>query len=107
MSDLTYDVRIYKREVYRGKKWTTYYVRWKVGAKEFREPFRNKAQSESFRADLMAAARKGEAFSLTSGRPVSWKRRDPNLRGTNSSWTTQSLSGPTSRQLTGEASQPP
>ena len=28
----TYDVRIYKTEVWKGKQTTTYYVRWKVGA---------------------------------------------------------------------------
>lgn len=31
--DLTYDVRVWKTEIYRGAKVTTYTVRWKAGAK--------------------------------------------------------------------------
>ena len=74
MQDITYDVRIYKTDVYKGKKVTTYYVRWKVGGKPWKEPFRRVTQADSFRSSLMTAARNGEAFSLTTGRPVSWKR---------------------------------
>ena len=33
------------------------------------------AQADSFRSSLLTAARKGEAFSLTTGCPVAWKRR--------------------------------
>jgi integrase len=74
MQDITYDVRIYKAETYKGKKVTTYYVRWKVGGKAHKEPFRIKAQADSFEAELRTAARKGEAFDLATGRPVSWER---------------------------------
>jgi integrase len=70
----TYDVRVYRTEVYKGAKVTTYWVRWKVGDKTWKEPFRNAAQADSFRSSLLAAARNGEAFSLTTGRPVTWKR---------------------------------
>ena len=42
--------------------------------KDFTEPFRNTAQADSFRSELLAAARKGEAFSTVTGRPMSWKR---------------------------------
>jgi hypothetical protein len=31
MNDLTYDVRIYKTDIYKGKNATTYRVRWKAG----------------------------------------------------------------------------
>ena len=31
MDNITYDVRVYKTEVYKGKTVTTYYVRWKAG----------------------------------------------------------------------------
>lgn len=74
MQDITYDVRIYKTEVYTGKTVTTYYVRWKVGGRPWREPFRIKAQAESFQAELRTASRKGEAFDVATGRPVSWGR---------------------------------
>lgn len=74
MKDITYDVRIYKTEVYKGKKITTYYVRWKVGKQLWRKPFRNAAQADTYRGEIQAAARKGEAFSLLTGEPVSWSR---------------------------------
>jgi integrase len=74
MRDITYDVRIYKGVTYKGKSVTTYYVRWKAGDKAHKEPFRIKAQADSFEAELRTAARKGEAFDLANGRPVSWER---------------------------------
>ncbi|MFB9830740.1 tyrosine-type recombinase/integrase [Actinoallomurus acaciae] len=74
MQNITYDVRIYKTEVYKGSTITTYRTRWKTSAKVWREMFRNKAQAASFEAELRSAARKGEAFDVTTGRPVSWGR---------------------------------
>ena len=70
----TYDVRVYRTEVYKGAQITTYWVRWKVGGKVRKKSFRNAAQADSFRSSLLAAARNGEAFSLRSGRPVAWER---------------------------------
>lgn len=77
MNNTTYNVRIYKTRVYKGTQVTTYYVRWKVGPREWKQPHRNAAQADSFRSSLLTAARKGEAFSLISGRPVSWQRDEP------------------------------
>ncbi|MFG1748594.1 tyrosine-type recombinase/integrase [Streptosporangium sandarakinum] len=76
MKDITYDVRVYKTEVYKGKKVTTYYVRWNTDGKAWKEPYRNAAQADVFRSELVTAARRGEAFSLTTGRPASWKRQE-------------------------------
>jgi integrase len=79
MTDTTYEVRIWKTEVYESKKgsrYNTYYVRWRVGKKSFREPFATSALAESFRSELMSAARRGEAFVLSTGRPVSWARQE-------------------------------
>ena len=46
MDSITYDVRIWKTEVYKGAKVTTYKVRWKAGdARPWKEPFRNSAQA--------------------------------------------------------------
>ena len=70
----TYDARVYRTEVYKGSAVTTYKVRWKVGARLWKEGFRNAAQADSFRSALMTAARKGEAFSLVTGRPTAWER---------------------------------
>src|ERR1022692_3280363 len=73
----TYDVRIYKTEVYKGTRVTTYYVRWQVNGQRRKEPFRTVAQADSFRSEFLTAARKGEAFSTKTGRPVSWQHGEP------------------------------
>jgi len=41
--------------------------------------FRKAAQADSFRSSLLAAARNGEAFSIATGRPVSWKREESSV----------------------------
>jgi hypothetical protein len=76
MSDdgTTFNVRVYRTEVYKGAEVTTYKVRWKVGGRLWKEGFRNAAQADSFRSALMTATRKGEAFSLATGRPMAWER---------------------------------
>jgi hypothetical protein len=72
----TYDVRIYEIDVYKGKTTTTYWVQWKVAGKLplKKKPFKQKALAASFRSDLTSAARKGEAFDVASGMPVSMNR---------------------------------
>lgn len=70
----TYDVRINETEIWKGKRTTTYYVRWTVDGRRRKQPFRLKALAESFRSELLAAARKGEAFRVDTGRPVSMGR---------------------------------
>ena len=77
--DTTYDVRVYKTEVYRGSRVTTYKVRWKTGQRTWKRPFRTAAQADVFRAELLAAARKGEAFNLATGEPASWQRNQPSM----------------------------
>lgn len=69
--ETSYDVRIYKILTYRGSRKTSYTVRWMVAGKPFREPFGTSALADSFRSELVSAARRGEAFSLTTGRPIS------------------------------------
>jgi integrase len=79
-ANITYDVRIWKTDVYKGRNVTTYTVRWKTGdVPPWKEPFRNSAQAESFRSELVAAARKGQAFRLDTGRPVSWGRQETTM----------------------------
>ena len=55
----TYDVRVYKTEVYKGAQVTTYKVRWKTNRRLWKEGFRNAALADSFRSSLLTAARKG------------------------------------------------
>ncbi|RNL83582.1 tyrosine-type recombinase/integrase [Halostreptopolyspora alba] len=76
MDDATYDVRIWKKiEIYKGKRKTTHWVRWRVGESTFKEPHSTAALADSFRSELVAAANSGEKFSLITGRPVSWESR--------------------------------
>jgi hypothetical protein len=71
---MTYDARVYRTEVYKGKKATTYHVRWKVGGKLWREGFCTAAQADSFRSTPLTAAPKCEVFSFAAGRPAAWER---------------------------------
>ncbi len=76
----TYDARVYQTEVYKGTAVRSYYVRWKVGGKLWREGFRTAAQADSFRSALLTAARRGEAFGLPpAGRQHGNGRRPPPL----------------------------
>ncbi|QGK70724.1 tyrosine-type recombinase/integrase [Allosaccharopolyspora coralli] len=77
MTETTYDVRIWKIQTRKNKqgKITSYRVRWEVQRSDHSESFKNKAQAESFRADLLRAARKGEAFVVDRGLPVSMLRQ--------------------------------
>lgn len=52
---------------------------WKTDRRLWKEGFRHAALADSFRSSLLTAARKGEAFSLSTGRPVSWKRDESSL----------------------------
>lgn len=72
--DTSYDVRIWKVEVYAGKRTTSYAVKWAVAGRRFRETFRTVALADAFRSELVTASRKGEAFGVESGRPVSMER---------------------------------
>lgn len=76
MNGITYNVRVYKTDVRKGKTVTSYHVRWKVGSKVWKETFRTDAQADSFRSSLLTAARNGEAFDVVSGRPTAWLRND-------------------------------
>lgn len=72
----SYKVNFWKTEVYEGKRKTTYYVRWSVETKRngFKERFSSSALAESFRSDLVSAARKGEPFHIVKGLPASMLR---------------------------------
>ncbi|MET7797072.1 tyrosine-type recombinase/integrase [Streptomyces decoyicus] len=69
--DSTYDVRVWKILTYKGKRKTTHTVRWTVAGKAYREPHATYALADAFRSELVSATRRGEAFGLTTGRPIS------------------------------------
>ncbi|MFI7462802.1 tyrosine-type recombinase/integrase [Nonomuraea sp. NPDC049646] len=77
MEDLSYDVRIHgieKRKNTDGVV-TSFRLSWKVSGEAWKESFRTAAQADAFRSELMTAARRGEPFSRTTGRPASWTRK--------------------------------
>ena len=47
MDNITYDVRIWKTEIYKGAKVTTYKVRWKTGTEKWKESFRPRQRPAS------------------------------------------------------------
>lgn len=71
MDGTTYNVKIWKISVYRGQRKTTHTVRWTLDGDEWRAPFDTHPLADAFRSELVSATRRGEAFSLTTGRPVS------------------------------------
>jgi integrase len=78
--ETTYDVRIWATEKYEGKRVTTYTVVWFVAGRPWRQPHRTSAHAESFRASLVAATRQGEAFDVSTGRPISLSRTTAPVR---------------------------
>ncbi len=75
MDGTTYNVKIWKISVYKGKRKTTHTVRWELDGKEWRAPFDTFPLADAFRSELVGATRRGEAFSLATGRPVSHQSR--------------------------------
>ncbi|MGH3755746.1 MAG: tyrosine-type recombinase/integrase [Pseudonocardiaceae bacterium] len=69
MTTLTYDVRVWKTEHCVGQRGTTHKVRWVVAGRQCKKAFGTKALADSFRSELMAALRKGQAFDTVTGRP--------------------------------------
>src|SRR5438876_11541853 len=69
----TFKVRFW--EVRKRDRARPYDVRWLTEGREHSESFVTKALANSRRSELMQAARRGEAFDIESGLPVSELRR--------------------------------
>ncbi|WP_405087141.1 tyrosine-type recombinase/integrase [Microbispora sp. NBC_01389] len=67
----SYDVKFWDIRRNASSKTPSYVTRWKVGPKEKSKTFRTKALAENFVSDLRQAAKRGEAFDLTTGLPES------------------------------------
>lgn len=74
MPDTSYKVRFWKTTITKRLKGSSYKTRWTVDGKPFSETFPNRTQEESFRSALVTAARRGEAFDVTTGLPLSMVR---------------------------------
>ena len=73
-NDTTYQVQFWKLRESGGRR-RPWGVRWVTAGKEHSESYTTKALAESFRAELVRAARAGEAFDVTTGLPLSILRR--------------------------------
>jgi integrase len=67
---VSYDVRVWKIERYKGAKGDTYRVRWTVGGHRHGDQFKKSGQADSFRSKLLSYASDGVAFDLETGLPV-------------------------------------
>jgi hypothetical protein len=67
----TTDVRFWGVRRKRSRNVLAYEVRWVVAGKQRSRSRRTRELAESFLADLRQAARRGEAFDLTTGLPLS------------------------------------
>jgi integrase len=65
----SYAVRIWSVEPYKGKRGTTYRVRWRVEHRRHGRTFATRKLAESFVAELTTHLRRGEQFYLESGLP--------------------------------------
>ncbi|WP_367135867.1 tyrosine-type recombinase/integrase [Saccharothrix sp. HUAS TT1] len=79
--DTSYDVQVFALDPYihKGSKKVTYWVRWRVIKKRFKQKYATKALAEGFRSELLSAARKGEAFRTFDGLPVSMARQSDEM----------------------------
>lgn len=75
MMPASYDVRFWAIEERPGRR-AAWRVRWKVAGRIYTRSFTVKALAESFRAELMRAARAGQGFDTGTGLPESLTRRD-------------------------------
>jgi Phage integrase family len=75
VSGATFDVRFWDIQE-RSDAQARWRVRWKVAGRVFSRSFVVKALADSFRAQLMEAARKGDSFDTETGLPLSIVRRD-------------------------------
>jgi integrase len=69
----SYDIRFWQIETRKGQT-VTYRVRWVVAGRRFSDSFTTKELAESYRAELRAAARRGEGFDTGTGLPESMAR---------------------------------
>jgi integrase len=72
--DGSFDVKFWKIEKRVRARTTNYRVHWFVAKAKFDETFGTFAHADSFRSELMAAARRGEAFDRVEGLPASLVR---------------------------------
>ena len=71
MADTTFEVQVWGVRKYKGKRKTTYTVRWHVHGRTFQRTFDTVKLAESFRSTLLVGLRRAEAFDRRTGLPIS------------------------------------
>jgi hypothetical protein len=69
----SFDVRVFAIRRRPGRK--AFEVRWRVAGRDKSRSFMSRALADSYRAELVRAARKGLAFAPGTGEPESWAAR--------------------------------
>jgi integrase len=69
----SYDIRVWAIRVYKGRRGTSYTVRWQVAGSPRQQTFTTRKLAESFRAGLITATRSGAQFFASDGLPASMR----------------------------------
>jgi integrase len=78
--ETSFDVAIWAIETRERKTATNYRVNWRVESQVFHQPYRTVGLAESFRSQLLSAAKAGTAFRLSDGLPVTMARKNDNTK---------------------------
>jgi hypothetical protein len=71
----SFDVRVFA--IRRRPARSAFEVRWRAAGRDRSRSFATRALADSYRAELVRAARKGQAFDPATGQPASWAAPPP------------------------------
>ena len=71
----SFDVRVFAVRRRPGRK--AFEVRWRVAGRDRSRSFMTRALADSYRAELVRAARRGQAFDPATGEPAAWVTPEP------------------------------
>ena len=73
--ETSYDVRIWKTEVYEGARRTSHTVRWSVAGHPWRQTFKTAALAGAFRSELVTASRRVRRSGSSRAARCRWSGR--------------------------------
>jgi integrase len=71
----SFDVRVFGIRRRPGR--SAFEVRWRVAGRDLSRTFMTRALADSYRCELVRAARRGLAFGAATGEPAAWAAREP------------------------------
>ena len=71
----SFDVRVFAVRRRSGR--AAFEVRWRVAGRDRSRSFMTRALADSYRAELVRAARRGLAFDPVTGEPAAWAAPEP------------------------------